>query len=416
MQRNLVFYIKPLINLVLMRLIHWCASLIPKSRNKVVMGAWGGRLFLDNPMYLMFHILKCTSLRVVWVGEEVLSESIPKYQRLEFAKRGSFKAIWHLLTSATWVCTHSYLVDLTNMPIPYGVKCINLWHGIPIKRLGELRPFCAETKIEETKFSRRIFRKLSSFPHEWLVVSSEKMIDIMVDGSPNQYTRCQILRTGTPRNDYLIRNRENRKLQNELKHKYSSILGFDPNKKIVLYFPTWRERSKTLFSFFGLPESDQMAWKKALESEGAILIEKYHHASFERLPPPQDSLCSYVVKVEQEKMVNAQEMLLMSDILVSDYSGAYIDFSLLQRPVIHFTYDFDNYAYNDDGFSYDLNTVLAGKRVDTLEELHEEILRQLRQPEFCPMHGLQDVVYYEQGHACELLTEFIVHSGEKGMQ
>ena len=177
-----------------------------------------------------------------------------------------------------------------------------------------------------------------------------------------------------------------------------------------MYFPTWRERSNTLFSFFGLTKEEQLTWKQTLELENAVLIEKYHRASFERLPPPQESLCSCVVKAEQEKFVNAQEMLLMADILISDYSGAYIDFSLLQRPVIHFMYDFENYAHHDFGFSYDMNTVLAGRRVDSVADLREELIKQLRHPEFHPMRGLKELVHYEQGRACELLTKFILQS------
>lgn len=409
MQRNPVFYIIPILKVILKRLVYWGASIIPKSHGKIVMGAWGGHLFLDNPMYLLHYLHRNTRLRIIWIGEQDVADKVPVSERCQFARRGTLKAVWHLLTSATWVCTHSHCVDLTDMAIPRGVQCINLWHGIPIKRLGKLQAFrnVSTIKDEVVPLTRRIYQKLSAFPREWLVVSSDKMIDIMVDGNPSQYDRQRILRTGTPRNDYLIHNRANRVLQYELKQKYGKLLGFDTTKIVVLYLPTWRERSNELFSFFGLPIDEQKSWKDFLEEKGAVLIEKYHHASFERLPPPKNSLCSYVVKTEQEGVVNAQEMLLMADILISDYSGAYIDFSLLQRPVIHFTYDYEYYACNDDGFAYDLNSVLAGRRVDTLAELQVELTRQIRHPDFYPQEGLQEVVHYEHGHSCELLAEFI---------
>ena len=93
MQRNPVHYAIPILKLLFKRLTYWFTSIIPKSRNKIVMGAWGGRLFLDNPMYLLHYLIRYTKLRIVWVGKQEVADKVPVGECCQFAERGTLKAI-----------------------------------------------------------------------------------------------------------------------------------------------------------------------------------------------------------------------------------------------------------------------------------------------------------------------------------
>ena len=70
---------------------------------------------------------------------------------------------------------------------------------------------------------------------------------------------------------------------------------------------------------------------------------------------------------------NEQELLLLSDILITDYSSIMIEFGLLNKPIIFFAYDLDNYLSNERGFYLDYKKDLPGPVVYTTEELIDTI-------------------------------------------
>ena len=70
---------------------------------------------------------------------------------------------------------------------------------------------------------------------------------------------------------------------------------------------------------------------------------------------------------------NEQELLLISDILISDYSSIMIEFALLNKPIIFYTYDYDTYMSKDRGFYFDFKKNVPGPVVYTTDELIAEV-------------------------------------------
>ena len=66
-------------------------------------------------------------------------------------------------------------------------------------------------------------------------------------------------------------------------------------------------------------------------------------------------------------------LLLISDVLISDYSSIMIEFALLDKPIIFFTYDYDTYMSEDRGFYFDFKENVPGPVVYTTDELIAEI-------------------------------------------
>ena len=212
---------------------------------------------------------------------------------------------------------------------------------------------------------------------------------------------------GTPRNDFLLNNRDNIDLQRNLREKYARLLGFDPSRKIVLYLPTYRSSGKDVFAFYDLKEPESAAFAKILDDNNAVLIEKHHWMTYVQHPLPPTPSFSIVIPGDWQNSVDTQELLIAADILVSDYSGAYIDFGLLKRPCIHFAYDLEEYRDRDSGLAYDLNQVAAGPIVKTLPDLLETLSKLLARPEFSPAPRYHEIVEYENGHSCEQLARFM---------
>ena len=400
------FYIIKTFRLFGLILLRGIAFLWPRSGKEIVIGGWCGELFIDNPKYLLLYLLENTDYKITWIGKSAIVSQLPSHINLRFARMGSLYAFWRLLNARTWICCQAINLDLTSLPILGRGTCIDLWHGILIKLIGESTPKLKSLNLRTSYFAE-LYHKMTQQLDSWVAVSNERMVDILCQGEPSRYKSSRILRVGTPRNDFLINNSYNEKVISALRHKYASILGFDENRKIVLYLPTWRMRGDCVFAFYNQKSNVQEDWKKMLESHDAILIEKHHYGTYARYPLLKDSICSIAIPASLQNCVDVQELLLIANVLISDYSGAYIDYALLRRPVIHFAYDLEEYSTADSGLAYNLYDVAAGPIVTRLSELKTMVCQALTTTEFHPAKGFDRLVEYETGNASAKITDFI---------
>ncbi len=382
------------------------AHIMPRSRKRLVAGAWNTTLYADNPKYFVEYILNNANVQVTWIGSPSTEKLLPCYSNLSFARFGSTKATWAIMRACACVYSHDPAKDITSHPIRGLAKSINLWHGIPLKLLGDLSPNNVGGLHEN--FLGRLYLRMMTGRHDWFSISSPKMGSILSGGFPFLFSNSKSLPFGSPRNDYLIQEKNNEGLKQRLREKYANLLGIDPSKKIITYLPTWRSREGAeIFTFYGLNEADASKVSATLDNADATLIEQHHFWTYQKCSPPELSKCSTVITFEQKALVDAQELLLITDLLISDYSGAYIDFGLLERPCIHFTYDLTEYRNNDSGLAYDISEVAAGPIVRTLPELLSTLSEQLAHPVFQPAPHFKELVKYETGHACEQLASFM---------
>ncbi len=379
------------------------AYIVPRTRKRIVAGAWHGRLYADNSKYFVEWLLAHTDIKVTWVGNEEVKELLPKHPRLSFAKKDSCKAWFSLLRSKYSICSCMAKNDLSSYNVRGLSTIIDPWHGTPLKRIGAL----SNNGGYRDSLLGRLYTKYILGSVEWATVSNERMKQFLADGFPGTFSRKKMLSFGTPRCDFLVANRNNAGLVSLFKEKVRKMLGIDGEKRIVAYLPTWRGPDKSVFTFYGLPEETQNSIKNLLDSADAVLVEQHHFHTYERFTPPDKSTCSNVVTFDKKRLLDAQELLLATDILICDYSGAYIDYGLLGRPCIHFAYDLEEYSNEDSGLAYDLGQVAAGPIVQTLPELLTTLSELLARPVFNPAPHYHEIVEYEKGHACEQLARFM---------
>lgn len=379
------------------------AHIVPRDRGRIVAGAWHGRLYADNSKYFVEWLLAHTDIKVTWVGNEEVKELLPKHPRLSFAKKDTFKAWFALLRSRYAVCCCMANNDLASYNIRGLSTIIDLWHGTPLKRIGELS---LDGGYKDT-FLGRLYTKVFLGSIEWATVSNERMKQFLSAGFPDTFSNKQMLPFGTPRCDFLVKNRDNAELIASLKEKVRKLLGIGEGKRIVSYLPTWRGANMPVFTFYGLSEEEQRKIKNVLDAADAVLVEQHHFHTYERFSPPEQSICSNVVTFEKKRLVDVQELLLATDILICDYSSVYIDFGLLERPCIHFVYDIDEYGNKDSGLAYDLEQVAAGPIVQPLSSLLLTLSELLAAPVFRPAPRFRELVEFETGHSCEQLVHFM---------
>ena len=391
--------------------------LMPRNPKKMLFGAWDGRQFSDNPKYFLLEVLKKRpDLRCYWIGESIIQSRVAEVQGVKFVRKDSFRAMWHMLTAKYYVCNINWREELGWVPTYGRVEILNLWHGIPYKRIGNRQ---LDGKgghgIGKPSFSsvRRWIRNSLIRWHDWCYsdaswtsVSSEKMGEIMCDSFPKRFSLERIVKAGLPRNDFLVQNRENDALKQQVKQKYASLLNLPLDKKWYLYLPTWRHGEGSAFSFMTSEKREQ--YQTLLREQNAILIEKQHPIVLRRLNlsgESQDNL--FALSVEQGTLIDMQELLLISDRLITDYSSCFFDFALLERPCIHFAYDFEEYTQKDSGVEYDLRDIAVGPIVETEEALIEAM--RLTGEMLLTKRALkwQDSIADESGKASEMLLKEI---------
>ncbi len=382
------------------------ALFAPRDKKTFLLGAWGGRQFSDNPKYFMLYLLEQTDARCIWIGAKHLQSQIealdfPK-SRLRFVEKKSFAAIWYFLTAGNLVCNIRWQNEILNLPLSSRVKIFNLWHGNGFKSLcyketakerGTVRQFLHNILVEWNEF---LYPQAS-----WTSSSSKESSDALILGHPKRFSRDRMINEGYSRNDYLLAGMQDDELMLQVKKKYASLLNIPIYVKWYLYMPTFRDWANDVFSFSTICENE--ALQKILTDQNAIIIEKHHPRILQRLSLSASLRNSVRIVSEAEGLqIDIQELLLVSNRMITDYSSCYTDFALMKRPVIHYAYDYETYV-QQRGVNCDVKSVLAGPLVQTQSELFdslaaddETLLKQIA-PHF------KDIIAHEHGHASEML-------------
>lgn len=133
-----------------------------------------------------------------------------------------------------------------------------------------------------------------------------------------------LLWCGRPREDELF------DFSDKDKWRIRQDLNIQKDKKIILYMPTWRDYKHSLPSF--------QLWHEMLGNEYVVLCRLHHFSDIQRI----DEFKNFLIDVTNYDDVN--ELYFASDILVSDYSSAFFDFGLLEKPFFCFADDYQQFC------------------------------------------------------------------------
>lgn len=218
---------------------------------------------------------------------------------------------------------------------------IQLWHGIPLKRMNLLVDVVYDYHISPSDFVND--------------TSLSKVIQANVH-----------LNLGYPRNDLL--HKEHTDL--DLLFVNKELYNLAKRNKTIVYMPTHRESTPVINEEKCEPlplDFDKLNdFLKTIES---FFILKLH---------------PFVSKLYNQKkytniiFYNPQDdiypLLKYTDLLITDYSSVYFDFLLLDKPIVFFNYDYEEYASNMNGFVYNYDENTPGDKVKTQEELQKSII------------------------------------------
>lgn len=191
---------------------------------------------------------------------------------------------------------------------------LNTWHGTALKLIGNDCPGRNDYNFDTL---------------DYLCVCGdydESVFKSAFNARESTYLRC-----GLPRNEELWTVDEEKKL--ELRKK----LGLPEDKKVILYAPTWRESTDGGKSYEIKPPIHFDKWKEVLGEEYVVLF-RAHHQTTKVLGIQYDE---FVRDASTYPAVN--DLMIASDILITDYSAIAFDYSILCKPIFCYAYDYDTY-------------------------------------------------------------------------
>ncbi|WEG13138.1 CDP-glycerol glycerophosphotransferase family protein [Pullulanibacillus sp. KACC 23026] len=268
---------------------------------------------------------------------------------LKLSNVGDFiKAIYHLQTSKK-VVVDNYFGELAGITFRKQVECVQIWHAA-----GAVKTFGFEDKstLERTNWAQKRFANVYQHFHR-IVVGSDVMAERFL--AAFHLPPSVILRTGVPRTDLFY----NEKAKELAIQKWTTLNPELSKKKVILYAPTYRDQELEAFQL----ELDISEMQRAL-SDQYVLILKLHPAikndlSFSELDG------GFVMNYSNQDI---NELLFISDLLITDYSSIPVEYSILEKPMIFFAYDEDTYL-KDRGLWEPYETSVPGPIVRTTAEL-----------------------------------------------
>jgi len=212
----------------------------------------------------------------------------------------------------------------------------------------------------------------------YFVASSDFEAELFEDCFKKQ--KDSILVFGTPRNDFLLENNEDTYVYK--KHMLE-------NYKIILYAPTFREGKKTDLLPFGNIQLEEL--NSFLENNNAYLLVRKHPNEAQRFEDlySAGTIRSRILFAGQDNYPDVQVLLKFTDVLITDYSGIYFDFLLLNRPIIFTPFDYDEYILERD-FLFDYYKNTPGPKLI----LQDEIIKYLTVCFKNPLHDAKNREFF----------------------
>lgn len=344
----------------LMRTVYRVLSKLPADENIVFFESGLGRQVNDSPRAIYDELVaRGDNRRKVW---SVRGRASFGDENTTVVKRNSPSYFWFLARSKYWVSNQNLPHYITRGP---GRFYVQTWHGTPLKRMA--------LDIEEIHGrDEGYLGRVTKAAAQWSVLVSPSQYATSCLRSAYGY-RGPSVEFGYPRNDALVsQNRDS--VGSDVRER----LGIPPHAKTVLYAPTFRDDVSLGNGRFGfeLPFSlenfcDQLG-------DDVVLILRTHSLVAGRLHIPEHLRDAIV---DASKFPDIQPLFLAADVLVTDYSSVYFDYSLLRRPMIFYAYDLERYRDSLRGFYLDYEATVPGPVETTEQGLFASIQEGLAQPD-----------------------------------
>ncbi|KQP27658.1 CDP-glycerol glycerophosphotransferase family protein [Aeromicrobium sp. Leaf272] len=368
-----------------MRMLFRIARLLPRQ-DVVVLESGLGKQYGDSPRAIHEELLRRgTPLHLTWVNDT--STRIPG-DDVEKVRRLWPRYFWRLGRARYWVNNQNFPHYLRPSS---RTRYLQTWHGTPLKRMQHDIDGIGERDPE-------YLEKVTRMTGYWDALVSPSPYATECFRSAFRYTG-EVLESGYPRND-LFHSADAAARARLVRQR----LRIPEDRKVVLYAPTFRDDVKRGNSFLADLRLDLDLLQRRLGDEYMVLLR--FHSIVKGRPEVRAEQMDFVRDVTL--FPDAQDLLLVADVLMTDYSSIMFDYAALDRPMVFFTYDLDHYRGSLRGFYLDFEDVAPGPLVRTSEEVADALadLDSLRET-YAPQRAafMERFAPLDDGHAAARVVD-----------
>ena len=259
------------------------------------------------------------------------------------------------LATAKYVFVDDASLILSSIPLRKETVAINLWHACgAFKKFGRST---AELKFGSSAATLDKYPNYGNLTH--VTVSSPEVIWAYEEAM--HLPKGIVKATGVSRTDQFY----DKEFVESRKQKLYEIMPEAKDKKVILYAPTFRGHVATASS------PDRIDFERFCRELGNEYVIVCKHHPFVKNPPIIPEELHHFAR-DLTKYLSIEDLLCCADICISDYSSLVFEYSLFEKPMIFYAYDYDNYC-DWRGFYYDYSEFTPGPVVQTEDELLNSI-------------------------------------------
>lgn len=363
--------------------------LFPLKKNKVLLCSFNGKGFGDNPKYLALKLLQQQkSFDLVWQLHKKIETNSGIPTQIRTVRYGSLREIYELCTAKVWI-------DNTRKPYRMFKRrsqfYIQTWHGsIGVKMVEK-------DALDSLTYAYLLTAKADSRMANLFIANGKHIRNLYRNSF---WYEGEILEVGSPRNDIFFKN------TTPLKEYIARYFSIPQEARIVLYAPTFRNnRASEIFDLDYNACVD--ALKKRFGGEWVVLM---------RLHPNRAAEAGKAVLPAQVRNAtrydDMQELLAVTDVLITDYSSSVFDYALRRKPAFLFTPDEGDYV-QDRGFYFKLSALPFPKAVSN--NMLTDLILQFDETEYISniSRFYEEQEVKEDGTAAQQVVARIVKESER---
>lgn len=308
-------------------------KLFVKPDDKLILFiSFGGRRFDDSPKAIydqMINDKRFNDYRLVWAFIDPNSFVINRGEKVKCDTFSYFKTA---LKARVWISNSTVErgLDFKGKRTFY----FNTWHGTPIKKIGS-----------DISKDNKSFKGKGKWEVDYFTCQGNYEQSIYCKAFSGLNTEITHV-IGLPRND--IYANYNKDYMLSIRKK----MNIPSDKRVILYAPTFREydKSSSMEVKVSVPINIEK-WRNEL-GEDYILLFRAHYEVAKGLNIQDDDFVR-----EMSNYPQLEDLMIVSDILISDYSSIFFDYSIMAKPMLAFCYDYDRYA-SERGMYFDIREYL----------------------------------------------------------
>ncbi len=375
-----------LLKVLIIYILNFLGRLIPRSHKIWLYGGFSDR-FIDNSKYFFISVNETKKdIRHIWLTNSMQDESFLKEKGFECYQRKSIKGIYFALRAKVYIFS-CYPSDVASFSLSGGAYLFNLWHGLPLKKIeydiksGVLKKQFYPQGVAEFLYTYSnqppFFRNSSSvlcplISFIDIFKSAFKLIDSNICVA--NYPRTAPFSWDEPSLMAHIEKYE----PLEMKFLIDRCKQY---KKVWIYMPTWRDANP---NFINEAIPDFIKLDEICKKNGVLFLMKLHLAT---------NITFDVTKWENILVVpnhfDVYPLLPFTTTLLTDYSSVFLDYQLLNKKIVFYPYDLEEYLSNSREMYFEYDELAVGYKVYSFSELINLLESEIFLEEYSSSEGLK---------------------------